>query len=506
MLENLWMGFEITFQWANVLAIVIGVLVGIAVGAMPGMNAATGIAVLLPFTYALPSETSLILLCALYTACEYGGSITAIAISTPGTPSAVATVFDGYQLTLKGLPCKALGISLYSSVAAGFFTTFALILLAVPLADIALRFGPPEYFALGIFGLAVISSLTGKSVIKGFITAVAGLMITIVGIDPFTSFPRFSFGIVELFEGIGLIPSIIGLLAAAEVFVMLEELTPAGAVTRKISGALPTWQEFKTTVGATVRGSIIGLIIGIIPGAGGAIACMIAYNEERRWSKEPSKFGTGCLEGVAAPEAANNAVVSGALVPMLTLGVPGSAAVAVLMGALMLHNLVPGPELFSKHPGVVYSLFASLFVSNLIVLAVGLMGTRLWLQVIKTPKSILAPMILLVASVGCYAVNNSLFQVWTMLIFGLVGYLMRKLDFPVVPMVLAMVLGFMIETNLRRALLIGEGSWLIFLTRPLSLIFLILGAVSFLYPFWQARAAKKGAVAGDSTSTTSLEE
>ncbi len=490
-MENFLIGIEIAFTIKSFIAVGAGVLMGIFVGAMPGLNAATGVALLLPFTFGMDAATAMIMLCALYTAAEYGGSITAIAIGTPGTPAAVATTFDGYPLTKKGMPGKALGTSIIASTFGGVFSAICLIVLSVPLVNFALKFGPPEYFALGIFGLTIVSSLVGRSVIKGFIATMIGLMLNMIGDDVMTGYSRYLFGVDRLFEGIPLVPVLIGLFAISEVFTVIEELSPVQLLRERISSALPTRQEIRKMSGVIFRSAIIGTIIGVVPGAGASVANLVAYTEAKRASKEPEKFGSGVLEGVAAPESANNATVGGALIPLLTLGVPGSGTTAVLLGGLMLHGLIPGPQLFSRNPDVIYGLFVSLFITNFIMLLAGLLGTKLWTQVTATPKGILMTLILAIAFIGSYGIDNSMFDVWVMLITGLMGYLMRRFSFPVPPVVIAMVLGRMVETNLRRSLLLSEGSYKIFFASPISVGLLILALFSFSWPFIREYRRKK---------------
>lgn len=491
MIDNLLVGFGLVLQLKSITYVIVGSIIGILVGAMPGLSASTGVALMLPFTFGMSAMDSLILLCSLYTSAEYGGSISAICISTPGTPAAVATVFDGYALTKKGEPGKALGISLICGTFAGMFSTVTLILLSVPLAEFALKFGPPEYFSLGVFGLTIISSLASESLLKGFIAMMIGLLLNTIGIDTFSAYPRFTFGTSELSEGIALIPALIGLFAVSEVFVIAEEIYIGELPNKDISSKLPSRKELKSLIPATIRGTIIGNIVGIIPGAGGAIASLIAYDQEKRISKNPEMFGKGALEGVAAPEAANNSVVGGALVPLLTLGIPGSATTAVLIGALMIHGLTPGPHLFEKNTDVVYGLFASLFLANLAMLLLGLVGVKLWVKVISIPRGMLLPLILSISFIGSFAIGSSLFNVGSMLTFGIIGYILRKFKFPVAPIVLALVLGFMLEANLRRSLLISGGSYWIFFSHPISLFLLILAAISFLGPLIKRWHKKK---------------
>jgi len=479
MIENLAAGFVLVAQWQNALAIVVGSIVGYLVGALPGLSAGMGIALLLPFTFYMPPLTSLVLLTSLYSAAEYGGSITAVLINVPGEAGATPTTFDGYPLTQKGQPGKALGISIVASAYAGLASTIALILVSIPLAQIALRFGPPEYFALGIFGLTTVAGLAGKSWVKGFIAVLFGLLITTIGVDAVSGTSRYIFA-KSLYEGIPLIPVLVGLFAISEVFETMEEMGER-LVYRKFSGTLPTLQEYLGTHTAMLRGTIIGFIIGIVPGAGKAVASFIAYNEERRASKHPELFGTGVLEGVAAPEAANNAVVGGALVPLLSLGIPGSAAAAVLIGAFTIQGLQPGPLLFVKEPGLVYGLFASLLIGNLVMLAMGLLGTKLWAKVLDVPKNILTPIVLAICLFAAYAESGNVFTVWLALLFGILGYFLRKYGFPVAPIVLAIVLGSMIEISFRRSLILSDGSLAILVTRPVALVILGLATLSVGY-------------------------
>ena len=479
MIENLAAGFVLVAQWQNALAIVVGSIVGYLVGALPGLSAGMGIALLLPFTFYMPPLTSLVLLTSLYSAAEYGGSITAVLINVPGEAGATPTTFDGYPLTQKGQPGKALGISIVASAYAGLASTIALILVSIPLAQIALRFGPPEYFALGIFGLTTVAGLAGKSWVKGFIAVLFGLLITTIGVDAVSGTSRYIFA-KSLYEGIPLIPVLVGLFAISEVFETMEEMGER-LVYRKFSGTLPTLQEYLGTHTAMLRGTIIGFIIGIVPGAGKAVASFIAYNEERRASKHPELFGTGVLEGVAAPEAANNAVVGGALVPLLSLGIPGSAAAAVLIGAFTIQGLQPGPLLFVKEPGLVYGLFASLLIGNLVMLAMGLLGTKLWAKVLEVPKNILTPIVLAICLFAAYAESGNVFTVWLALLFGILGYFLRKYGFPVAPIVLAIVLGSMIEISFRRSLILSDGSLAILVTRPVALVILGLATLSVGY-------------------------
>ncbi|MBI3936562.1 MAG: tripartite tricarboxylate transporter permease [Betaproteobacteria bacterium] len=491
MLDLLLAGFGGALQPHNLLFLMLGVAVGILGGAMPGLSASTTLALLLPLTYGMPSDTSLILLAAAYVGAEYGGSISAIFINTPGTPGAIVTVLDGYQMTKRGYPVKALCASLVPGTVAGVLANVALITISVPLVEFALRFGAAEYFALGVFGLSIIASLASDDWRKGVLAAGIGLFLAVIGTDAIVGFPRFTFDLPELLDGIELVPALIGLLALSEAFMMAEDIGAAAHLSQKFSRAYPTWAEWKGMIPATLRGSVIGLVIGAIPGAGSTIAAIVAYNEEKRASKHPEKFGTGVLEGIAAPESANNAVVGGALIPMLTLGIPGSASAAIMISAIMLHGLQPGPELFSRNPEVVYNLFASQFFANLAMLALGMIGMTWWIKVVEIPKAVLAPCIIAICFIGTYVVNGNIWDVGVMVVLGIAGYALRKLDFPIAPIVLALVLGFMVETNFRRMLLISGGSLLEPLQRPITAILLVLAVLSFVLPILRRRRMQK---------------
>ncbi|MHB1653451.1 MAG: tripartite tricarboxylate transporter permease [Desulfitobacteriaceae bacterium] len=489
MLHNLAVGFSLVVQWQNLLGIIVGAIVGYIAGALPGLSAGMAIALLLPFTFSLPPLTSLVLLTALYIAAEYGGSITAITINVPGEAGSAPTCFDGYALTKKGFPAKALGMSIVSSVYGGLLSTVALILISVPLANVAIKFGPPEYFALGIFGLSMVASLGGKSWVKGFISVMFGLLITTIGIDPVSGTTRYAFT-MSLFEGIPLIPVLIGLFAISEVLMTMEEIGQGDLPYQHVSGSLPTLKEYLHAHTAMLRGTIIGFVIGVIPGAGKAVASFIAYGEQKRSSKHPELYGTGVLEGIAAPEAANCSVVAGALVPLLALGIPGSAAAAILIGAFTIQGLQPGPLLFVKEPGLVYGIFAALLLGNIVMFAMGLLGTPLWTKVVTVPKRILTPIVLAMVIFAAYAESTNLFHMWLALFFGVLGYLMRKFDFPVAPVVLAVVLGEMIETSFRRSLILSDGGFSIFMTRPITLVILLVSVGTVVYQIY--RGFKKG--------------
>ena len=490
-LHNLTLGLKEFGQFLPILMMFIGVVVGIIVGVLPGLSPSIGVALMLPVTFGLDPMSALVLLVSVYLSSNYGGSITAIAINTPGTPGAVATTFDGYELTKQGKPLYALRTSLTASTVGGLVGTIILILFSVPLARVALSFESYEYFALGVFGLTIISSLAGKSPLKGFIASALGLLLVTIGFDTELPFSRFTMGIAELSDGIEFIPALIGLFALGEIFYSIEK----GDYTEKqekarvdLTKTLP-FKKLMKLKSLMLKSSIIGTLVGTIPGAGGTIATFIAYDSAKNSSKRPEDFGKGSLEGVAAPEAANNGSVGGALVPLLTLGIPGSASTAVLIGALMIHKLNPGPELFEKDPGLVYGIFISLFFANIVMFFLGLAGNKLWIKIISAPKSLLYPIILALSFIGSYFINNSVFDVGICITFGVMGWILKRGDFPTAPVVLGLILGKMIEENLRLSLV--KGDWVDFVTRPGSLIILILAVVSFFIPYIRKTISKR---------------
>jgi len=490
-LANLIGGFHQAMHPMNLVFILAGTALGVFVGAMPGLSSTTGLAIVLPFTFMLDPIPAFLMMISLYMAAEYGGSITAIAIGVPGTPPALPTTFDGYPMTQKGMAGKALGVSIISSTLGGAFGTIILILAARPISTFALQFGPPEYFALGVFGLSIVGNLVQASLIKGFISVVIGLLLTQVGVDVMSGYPRFTFNLPELLEGIPLIPALIGFFAIAEVFKLVEESGVIQRVSKSISGKLPTLKEMRSLAVTILRSSVIGTIVGAVPGAGATIASLIAYNEAKRASKTPEHFGTGVMEGVSAPESANNASVGGAMIPLLTLGIPGSGSTAILLGGLMLHGMAPGPLLMSKHPELVYSIYSGFFVAEFFMLLIGLLGIPLWVKIISLRSSTLTPLILGISLIGAYSLGNDPFNMVLALFLGVLGYLMRRFGFPLAPAVLALVLGFIVETNYRRALTISGGDHMIFVVNPISLFLILLALASFLIPVIRMRRGKK---------------
>jgi len=485
-LHDLAIGFQQVFGWLPMLTITAGVAVGILVGAMPGLSPSMGVALLVPFTYAMSPSLAVVLLASVYLAANYGGSITAVTINTPGTPSSAVTALDGYPMTQQGRAGEALGVSLASSTIGGMVGTVILIFFSVPLAYVALAFHPADYFALAMLGLTSVASVGGKDWLKAYAMAILGLLISTIGIDPISGVSRFTLGMPPLYDGFSLIPALIGLFALSEVCMQLEQpqlgtARIAGAVTR-----WPTIGEYWQLKIVVLRSSLIGTVIGIFPGAGATIASFLSYDMAKRFSGRAEQFGHGCVEGVAAAEAANSSSVGGALVPLLTLGIPGSASTAVLIGALMIHDVVPGPQLFQKNPEIVYGLFASLLIANVVLLCLGLFGSRLWICVTRVPKEILYPLILATSMVGSFSVRFSMFDVGCCLGFGIVGWVLRRHAYPVVPIVLGMVLGGIAETSFRQAVMMD--GYRVFFVRPVSLTILVLSVLLLAVPLWRSRS------------------
>lgn len=487
MLENLWLGLTILMQPDCIISLLLGAFCGLLVGILPGLSPASGVALLIPFTFNMEPLPGLVMLAALYSISHYGGAITAITVNTPGDPCNAATVLDGYAMTQKGLTGKALRISLYASVTGGLISAILAITFSVPLARFALKFGPPEYFALALFGLTIVATLVGKNWVKGLIAVLFGLLLNTIGIDQFTGFPRFSFGSTDLYSGLSFTPVLIGLFAISEVFHCFADREESKKVQEDLGKQLPTFKEFKGLMPTILRSSLIGTLIGAIPAAGSTIAAFVGYNEAKRFSKNPEEFGKGSMEGVAGPEAACDAAVKGAFIPLLTLGIPGSATTAIVLGALMIHGLVPGPLLFSEHPDIVYGLFMTFPVVSLLLLVVGVALTRILIKAVNLPAGYISPIILAIAFVGAYAEGNSMFNVYIALAFGIIGYLFDKMNIPLAPIILGLILGTLVETNFRRSLTISDGSWSIFVHSPISVIFLILTVLSIVYPIIRER-------------------
>ncbi len=489
MLENLLLGVNEVFQWKILLGLLMGTVIGYFVGAMPGLTPSIGIALLIPFTFSMDPVMAMVMLMSLYMAAEYGGAITAIIINTPGTPAAAATAFDGYPMAKRGEAGKALTISIVASAVGAVVSTILLIFTAIPMANWALEFGPAEYFGLAVFGLSLVSSLSGKSMSKGFLGMLFGLLVATIGLDPVNGTPRFAWN-PHLFEGIPFLPALIGLFALSEVFYMFENVKDKPVEMQKINGIGAPVSLFTKMWGNLIRSSVIGYIIGVIPGAGATVASFVSYNEARRFSKNKDQFGKGSAEGLAACEAANNAAVAGTTAPLLSLGIPGSASAAILIGALTIQGIQPGPLLFTEHPEIPYSIFIALLLSAPVMLVLGLIGLRIWMRVTLIPKGVLAVLVAGISLLGAYTYSNSMYPVWVAIIFGIIGYGFRKVGIPTAPVVLALVLGFMMEVNFRRALTVSGGDMFFVFTKPIALVLIILSLITLFLPIIRRTLSK----------------
>lgn len=474
-------GFHTVFSIQIFPLLVIGVAGGIIIGSLPGLTATMGVAILLPFTFSMSPTAALVMLVGIYVGAIYGGSISAILLRTPGTPAAAATVNDGNALVKQGKAGKALSMSAIASFTGGLISTIMLICFSPILARFALRFSAPEYFMLATFGLTIIASISSGNIIKGFIGGFFGLFIATMGMDPVTGYPRFTFGSIQLLNGLSIIPVLIGLFAVSEALIQMEEIIKSKPQKSSVSNkGLVTFKEVRTVLPTMIKSALLGTFIGAIPGAGADIAAFISYNEAKRSSKHPEKFGTGYLHGIAAPEAGNNGVTGGALVPLLTLGVPGDAVAAILLGALIIQGIAPGPMLFQQNPEVVYGLFSSMLVGNLIMLIIGLTCIRFFSRIVDIPKKLIIPMIIILSIVGSYSMNNSIFDVLITVTFGIIGYFLVKVGIPQSPIILALILGPMAESNLRKSILMYEGSWSFLYTRPITVVFILLSIFSLV--------------------------
>jgi putative tricarboxylic transport membrane protein len=482
MYENLLIGFSVFANPMVPIGLIVGALLGYMIGAIPGLGPSLGIALLIPFTYTLDPVVSIVTLVALYAAAEYGGAISAILINSPGTAAAVATSWDGYPLTQQGKAGAALNISIISSGIGIALSTLFLFVTAVPLSEFALNFGPTAYVGLALVGLSLVSTFSGDAPLKGFIALGIGLALATVGLDTQTGVPRFSAS-PEFFDGFPLVPVLLGLFALSEVLFMIEGGPSPKTKSQPLSGLLAV--PLKTFTGMKLlflRSSIIGYVIGVVPGAGASIASFVSYGVAKRSSKTPDKFGKGSYEGVAASESANNAAVSGALAPLLALGIPGSPTTAIMIGALMIHGIQPGPLLFTTNPEIPYTIFASLWLGMPVMMLIGLAGARFWARVADIPRPAIAAIVTGICFIGAYASENSMFPVYVTLVFGIVGYILRKAEIPLAPIILALVLGDMLESNYRRAMLISNGDYNIFYNSTLTMVLLAIALLSFTLP------------------------
>jgi putative tricarboxylic transport membrane protein len=490
-MEEFLKSIVVIFQPMNILLNIVGMFVGILFGAIPGLTATLAISLLIPFTYGLAPVPAMILLLSIYNGGMYGGSVTAITIRTPGAPANAVTVIDGYQLALQGRAGTAISISLIAGTLGGLFSCLVMILMSPPLSRIALKFSPVEYFTLALFGLSAIFSVSGKSILKGTIAGILGLILATIGMDEILPIPRFTMGVRDLQGGVPFVPAVIGLLAFSEAFRLIEKGEVRTEITSKIDKILPTWKELRGTLKETFRGAVIGTWIGILPGAGATIAAFMAYAETKRASKHPQTFGKGDLNGVASPESANNANNGGSMIPMLTLGIPGDTVTAVMMAALMIQGLQPGPFLFRDHIDVVYPIFSAMILSNLIMLGMGLALLPLTSSLAYVKKDVLVPIIAVFGILGSFTISGSLYEVGVAVFFGILGYILERYDFPTAPVCLSLILGPIAENSLRQSMIMSRGDVTIFFTRPISLILIVLTIVSVAYLIIQEKRGVK---------------
>lgn len=485
MVEHLLSGLSTLLEPSNFVFMFLGLTVGIIFGALPGLTATLGVVVMLSFTFAMEATTGMFLLLGVYFGGIYGGAISAILINTPGTDSSAATLLDGHPLAQQGRAREALHMAVFATLFGGTFSALMLLVIAPQLAKVALAFGPAEFFALAVFALAMVSSVSSGTILKGLIMAVLGLFLATVGFDPVGGIPRLTFGIAELQSGIQIIPALVGLFGIAEIIrrVSTAHLPISRAAEDPTQN---TWRlpplRVRRYLRTLLKSSAIGTFVGAIPGTGPTPATFLSYNEARRSSSNKNNFGKGELEGVAAAEAGNNSACPAALIPLLTLGIPGDTTTAVLLGALALQGLTPGPQLFTEQAGIVYAIMLGVIVLQLMLYIQGRLASRLFAKVANVPMNVLIPVLLVITTVGAYSINNTVFNVKVMMLLGLVGYIMSKLHFPIVPMLLGLILGPIAEEGFRQALLQSGGDWTIFFARPISLSLIIIAVIAFFIP------------------------
>jgi putative tricarboxylic transport membrane protein len=473
-------GFAVAFQPVNLFYCFLGCLIGTLVGVLPGLGPTAAMALLLPATFHVAPVTAIIMLAGIYYGAMYGGSTTSILVNIPGEAASVMTCLDGYQMARQGRAGAALGMSAFASFVAGSLGLLGLTLMAPPLATFALKFGPPEYFSLMCMGMVVLSFLTGESMVRSLMMACFGIVLGTVGTDTVSGSTRFTFGLTELMDGIGLVPLVMGLFGISEIILNLEQNIDRDIFRAEVKRLLPSIEDWAQAKWALLRGTVVGFFLGILPGGGAVLSSFVAYAVEKRLAKHPERFGTGAIEGVASPEAANNSAAQAAFIPLLTLGLPANVVMALLLGALILHGVTPGPLLLTKNPDIFWGVVASMYLGNAMLLVLNLPLIGLWVQLLRIPYPYLMPAIVLFCIVGSYSVANSITDVFLMLGFGVVGYLMKKLKFDAPPLVLAFVLGPLIEYYFKSALMFSRGSFAVFFTRPISLVCLIITAIIFL--------------------------
>jgi putative tricarboxylic transport membrane protein len=479
---NAMLGFQVALQPMNLFFCFIGVLIGTLVGVLPGLGPVAAMSLLLPSTFHVSPVSAIIMLAGIYYGAMYGGSTTSILVNIPGEAASVVTCIDGYQMARKGRAGPALGIAAFGSFIAGTVSILGLMFLAPPLAAMALEFGPPEYFALMLLGLIILTFLAGGSMPKALMMAAFGLFLGLIGMDIMTATPRFTFNLYFLADGVGLVPVVMGLFGISEVLLNVETRLKRDVFETKIKGLLPNLQDWKDSAWPIVRGSVLGFFLGILPGGGAVISSFVSYAIEKKCSRHPEKFGTGAIEGVAGPEAANNSATGGAFIPLLTLGIPANAVMAMLLGALIIYGMQPGPMLIKQHPDLFWGAVTSMYIGNIMLLVLNLPLIGIWVKILKIPYPVLFPLILLFCLIGVYSLNNNVGEMGLMLVFGAIGYLMKKFNYEAAPLVLALVLGPMMENALRQSLIMSNGSLDVFVTRPISLGIVIIVFALLILP------------------------
>ena len=482
--QGLLTGFAVASTPANLLFCFLGVTLGTLIGVLPGLGPAGAIAMLLPFTFGMDVTTAIIMLCGIYYGAMYGGSTTSILINIPGEVASVVTTFDGYQMARKGRAGPALAIAAIGSFIGGTFSVVALTFVAAPIATVALSFGPPEYFALTLVGVVAAAYLSGKSLLKGLIMVIVGLMFSTIGVDIVTGGTRFTFGRIELYSGIEIVPILMGIFGVTEIMFLVEQPFLKQEIQTKVRlrDLWPSHMELRASAGPIARGSLIGFVIGLLPGAGAMVSSFLSYAAEKKLSKHPEAFGTGVIEGVAGPETANNSAAGGAMIPLLVLGVPYSIITAIMLSALITHGLSPSPMLMTKQPEFLWGVVASMYIGNVLCVILNLPLVGMWVSILRVPFAKLFPLVLLCCVVGVYTINSRLFDLWVMIVSGGVGYLLRKADYPAAPLVLALVLGPLMENAMRQSILISHGDPFIFFTRPISGVLMFVSLVFVSLP------------------------
>jgi putative tricarboxylic transport membrane protein len=494
-LSGLTLGFAVALKPANLFACFIGVFVGTLVGVLPGIGPISAMALLLPVTLSGTPEAGIIMMAGIYYGSMYGGSTTSILVNIPGEAASVVTCLDGHEMAKKGRAGPALGMAALASFLAGTVAIVLLMLVAPTLARFAIAFGPPEYFSLMVLGLTALSFLTQSTMTKAMMMAAAGIVLGLVGIDGITAVPRLTFERMELVDGIGLVPVVMGLFGVAEILANLEQQLKRDIVSARIGSLWPTREDWRRSGAPILRGTGLGFLLGVLPGGGAVISSFASYALEKRMSPRPDQFGKGAIEGVAGPEAANNAAAGGAFIPLMTLGIPPNVVMALLLGAFIVHGLQPGPLMMVQSPQVFWGIVASMYIGNLMLLILNMPLIGLWVQVLRVPYNVLFPLILMFCVVGVYCSGNSAFDVLVMIGMGIFGYLARKFGYEPAPLVLAFVLGPMLENNLRKSLILSQGDFSVFVTRPISATCLVLAALVLLSAVWPTLARRREAMA-----------